>query len=358
MSKGLHSKVDLPVAAGAGSRIDRDHVELAASRSPLADLVERRLEACGIRDDRPVLVAVSGGIDSTALLAIAAALARRRRPRRMRPVVGHVDHALRSGSAADAEAVGTLASALDVPFRSTRLVWSEPGSGGVSSAAARDARWEALCRLAVDVGAESILAGHHADDQAETVLLRLARGTGLDGLSGIPEQRSLGAGCRVVRPLLAARRDAITALVEATGLPVRHDPTNDRRDRAREMIRHDVLPRLESIHPGAAGRIAAVATEVRDMASIPPLGAPPWRRDIFPDLDPGRIGTLVRDAAIELQPVAASTPRSVWDDVVRMLLDGDPAPRRIRIAAGFDLVSARGMVAFERHDGAPDAAVE
>jgi len=162
----------------------------------------------------------------------------------------------------------------------------------------------------------------------------------------------------VVRPLLAARRDAIVALVEATGLPVRHDPTNDRRDRAREMIRHDVLPRLESIHPGAAGRIAAVATEVRDMASIPPLGAPPWRRDIFPDLDPGRIGTLVRDAAIELQPVAASTPRSVWDDVVRMLLDGDPAPRRIRIAAGFDLVSARGMVAFERHDGAPDAAVE
>ena len=310
MSRGLKSKrepeVD-PIVDREG--VDRERVELAASRSPLAGLVERRLEACDIRDDRPVLVAVSGGIDSTALLAIVAALARRREPRRLRPVVGHVDHALRSDSAADARAVEMLANALEIPFKSTRLDWSSSKDGGVSSSAARDARWSALNRLAIDAGATVVLAGHHADDQAETVLLRLARGTGLDGLAGIPEQRSLGSGCRVVRPLLAARRDAIAMLVETAGLPVRHDPTNDRRDRAREMIRHEVLPRLESIHPGAAGRIAAVAAEAQMMSPQPGLGPPPWRREIFKALEPGRIGTLVRDAAIELEPAAASTPR-------------------------------------------------
>ncbi len=359
MSRGLKSKrepeVD-PIVAREG--VDRERVELAASRSPLAGLVERRLEACDIRDDRPVLVAVSGGIDSTALLAIVAALARRREPRRLRPVVGHVDHALRSDSAADARAVETLANALEIPFKSTRLDWSSSNDGGVSSSAARDARWSALTRLAIDAGAAVVLAGHHADDQAETVLLRLARGTGLDGLAGIPEQRSLGSGCRVVRPLLAARRDAIAMLVETAGLPVRHDPTNDRRDRAREMIRHEVLPRLESIHPGAAGRIAAVAAEAQVMSPQPGLGPPPWRREIFEALEPGRIGTLVRDAAIGLEPAAASTTRAVWDGVVRMLLDGDPSPRRIRIAPGFDCTLRSGMTAFEHHDPASESVVE
>lgn len=338
----------------AGSRIDRARVELAASRSPLAELVERRLEACGIRDDRPVLVAVSGGLDSTGLLAIAATLARRRRPRRMRPVVGHVDHALRSDSAEDASAVETLAKDLDVPFSSTRLDWTATGATGVSSAAARDARWAALSRLAIEVGATSILAAHHADDQAETVLLRLARGTGLGGLSGIPEQRTLDSGCRVVRPLLGARREAIATLVEVAGLPIRHDPTNDRRDHAREMIRHEVLPRLESIHPGAAARIAAVSTEARDLETPSVLGTPPWRREAFRAVAPNAVGTLVRNAAIELEPVAGSTPRSVWDDVVRMLLDDDPAPRRIRIAEGLEIVSARNIVAFERGGAAAD----
>ncbi|MAB72597.1 MAG: tRNA lysidine(34) synthetase TilS [Planctomycetaceae bacterium] len=358
MSERLHPQVGSKFDPGVDPKIDRERVELVASRSPLAELVERRLEACGIRDDRPVLVAVSGGVDSTALLAIAAAIARRRRPRRMRPVVGHVDHALRSESSEDAIAVGDLAAALDLPFRSTRLDWSGAGVSAVSSSAARDARWLALVGLAIDAGAEAVLAAHHADDQAETVLLRLARGTGLDGLSGIPEQRTLGSGCRVVRPLLTARRDAIASLVETAGLPVRHDPTNDRRDRAREMIRHDVLPRLESIHPGAGGRIAAVATEARGVASIPGLGPPPWRREIFEAFAPSGVGALIRAAAIGLEPAAASTPRATWDGVVRMLLDDDPAPRRIRIAAGFDFTLGRGMATFEHRDAAPNATVE
>ena len=354
MSKAVDPRTD----SGTGAKIDRGHVELVASRSSLAELVERRLEACEIRDDRPVLVAVSGGVDSTALLALVAAIARRRHPRRLRPVVGHVDHALRPESSEDAIAVGDLAAALDLPFRSTRLDWSGSDAADVSSSAARDARWAALTRLAVDAGAEVVLAAHHADDQAETVLLRLARGTGLDGLSGIPEQRGLGSGRRVVRPLLTARREAILSLVETAGLPVRHDPTNDRRDRARESVRHDVLPRLESIHPGAAGRIAAVATEARAAASVPGLGPPPWRREIFDAFDSTGVGTWIRAAAIGLEPAAASTPRATWDGIVRLLLDDDPAPKRIRIAAGFDFTLRRGLATFEHHDAAPNSTVE
>lgn len=354
MSEGAHPGV----APSVDSKIDRERVELVASRSPLAGVCERRLEACGIRDDRPVLLAVSGGVDSTAMLAIVAALSRRRHPRRLRPVVGHVDHALRSDSAADAVAVERLATGLDVPFVSTRLDWSESASEGVSSSAARDARWAALLRLAINAGATSILAAHHADDQAETVLLRLARGTGLDGLSGIPEQRMLGSGIRVVRPLLAARRGEIAALVETAGLPIRHDPTNDRRDRAREMIRHEVLPRLESIHAGAAGRIAAVATEAQGVASRPGLGPPPWRREIFGAFDPSGVNALIRTAAIRLEPAAASTSRTVWDGIVRVLLDDDPSPRRIHIAAGLDFVMGRGMVSLEPRDATRVSVVE
>ena len=325
--------------------IDRERVELAASRSSLTGLVDRRLEACGIRDGRAVLLAVSGGVDSTALLAIATAIHRRRRPVRIRPVVAHVDHGIRPDSTDDAIAVRALAEALDLPFRSTRLDWT--GTAAVSSSAARDARWNALVRLAAEADAATILAAHHADDQAETILLRLARGTGLDGLAGIPEQRELAPGCRVIRPLLAARRDSIATLVEAAGLPVRHDPTNDRRDRAREMIRHEILPRLESIHPGASGRIAAVATEVAGISSGPGLGPPPWRRAWFRTLDPNGIATLVREVAIRTDADAASTPRSVWDSAVRLLLDEDPSPRTLRITERLDLVLERGDVTLE-----------
>ncbi|MFB0987573.1 MAG: tRNA lysidine(34) synthetase TilS, partial [Phycisphaerales bacterium] len=223
---------------------------MAASRSPLADVLNRRLDYYGIRDSHPVLIAVSGGIDSTALLAVAAAITRRRSPIRIRPIVAHVDHALRAESADDAAAVADLADLLDLPFVQARIDWSmvDGVNSLPSSADARDQRWNALGSLAETAGADTVLAGHHGDDQAETVLLRLARGAGVDGISGIPEQRRLNENCQVIRPFLSCRRSAMAALIAETGIKIRHDPTNDRRDRAREMIRHEVLPRLESIH--------------------------------------------------------------------------------------------------------------
>jgi tRNA(Ile)-lysidine synthase len=325
---------------------DRSRIELAASRSPLADLLDRRLEHHGIRDAHPVLVAVSGGIDSTALLAVAAAISRRREPVRIRPIVAHIDHALRKESAADAAAVAKLASLLDLPCMQTRIDWSavNGASSPPSSADARDERWKALASMAEAAGATTVLAGHHGDDQAETVLLRLARGSGLDGLSGIPEQRMLNEVCQVIRPFLTSRRTAIAALVTETGIEIRHDPTNDRRDRAREMVRHEVLPRLESIHPGAAGRIAALAAESNDLAEIGGLMPPPWERAVFRFFDEPMVMTLLRGAVGRIDPMVAEVVRSQWRTAARMIVDLDPSPRRLRLTAGTELCVGKEAV--------------
>lgn len=339
---------------------DRSRIELAASRSPLADVLNRRLDYYGLRDSHPVLVAVSGGIDSTALLAVAAAITRRRSPIRICPIVAHVDHALRAESAADAAAVADLADRLDLPFVQVRIDWSmaEGASSPPSSADARDQRWNALGSLAETAGADTVLAGHHGDDQAETVLLRLARGAGVDGISGIPEQRRLNENCQVIRPFLSCRRSAMAALIAETGIKIRHDPTNDRRDRAREMIRHEVLPRLESIHPGAAGRIAAMAAELKDRAESGGLMPPPWDRAIFRSFDEPMVMTLLRAAVGRTDPMVADVARSQWRTAARMIVDLDPSPRRLRLTAETELCVGKGTADLKVGLAGTEATVE
>ncbi|MDG2021690.1 MAG: tRNA lysidine(34) synthetase TilS [Phycisphaerales bacterium] len=329
-----------------------------ASRSPLAELLDRRLEHHGLQDACPVLVAVSGGVDSTALLAVAAAISRRRVPGRIRPIVAHVDHALRAESADDATAVARLAEVLELPFMQVRIDWSavEVAGDSPSSADARDARWAALESMAETAGATVVLAGHHGDDQAETVLLRLARGVGLDGLSGIPEHRTLGDACRVIRPFLTSRRAELAALVAEAGIGFRHDPTNDRRDRAREMIRHEVLPRLESIHPGAAGRIAALAAESTDRPEVGGLLPPPWDRAIFRSFDESMVMTLLRTAVSRVDPSVAEVARSQWRTAARMIIDLNPAPRRLRLTERTELTVGKGLADLEIEAAVPEIA--
>ncbi len=335
--------------------LDRSRIELVASRSSLAELLDRRLEHHGLHDACPVLVAVSGGVDSTALLAVAAAISRRRDPARIRPIVAHVDHALRPESADDATAVARLAEVLELPFMQVRIDWSAIESAGdsPSSADARDARWDALASMAETAGARVVLAGHHGDDQAETVLLRLARGVGLDGLSGIPEQRMLGDACQVIRPFLTSRRAELAALVEEAGIGFRHDPTNDRRDRAREMIRHEILPRLESIHPGAAGRIAALAAESNERPEAGGILPPPWDRGIFRSFDESMVMTLLRTAVSRVDPAVAEVARSQWRTAARMIIDPDPAPRRLRLTDRTELKVNKGLVDLEVDSAVP-----
>ncbi len=172
----------------------------------------------------PVLVAVSGGSDSVALLLAA----RHALGRRLRVV--HVDHGLRSASAADGCWVAQLAASLGVPVR---IESAAPGShgGGRTETAARRRRLPALARAARDEGARWILLAHHADDDLETLLLQLRRGHRGDRiLAGIPPVRALDADVSVVRPFLLGDappdRRALQAFRRAAGIGHRDDPSN------------------------------------------------------------------------------------------------------------------------------------
>jgi tRNA(Ile)-lysidine synthase len=213
-----------------------------------------------------VLVACSGGADSTALAAAAAV---RAPDLFVRVVLGHVDHALRAGSADDAERVAKLGALLEVPVRAVRLgpLTEEIHALGLE-AAAREARYDALAKLAREAGCDRIATAHTRRDQAETVLLRLARGAGPAALAGIRRERALASGLRLVRPLLDVPREATEALCNMLGLPFSHDPHNADPQRARARLRA-VWPallealgaRLEQALAGSA-RIAADENEM------------------------------------------------------------------------------------------------
>ena len=196
-----------------------------------------------------VVVALSGGIDSVVLLHLL----------RFTPGLGcdvraaHFDHRMRAESAADAAWVRGLARAWEVA-----LAEGSAAERLAGESAARRARYSFLESAADAAGATHIATAHHADDQAETVLFRMMRGTGLRGLGGIPPSRG-----RVVRPLLPFGRAEILAYARACGINHREDPTNALPGFVRNRIRATLLPALEAIRPGAGARLAALADEAR-----------------------------------------------------------------------------------------------
>ena len=196
-----------------------------------------------------VLCAVSGGADSVCLLDLV------RRLGDVTVLCAHFDHGIRGAeSARDAAFVEALCKEWGVPFFPGRGdVPAYAAANGLSiETAAREVRYAFLERTAKEQGADVIATAHNLNDNAETILFRMARGTGLRGLTGIPARRG-----RIVRPLLP-RRD-IEEYLTARGIPHVEDSTNAETDAARNRIRLDVLPRLESIHPGAAAGIARMS---------------------------------------------------------------------------------------------------
>lgn len=171
---------------------------------------------------RRVLLAVSGGPDSTALLLLAQ---RWRKARKTGPelIAATVDHRLRKESKAEAEAVARLARRIGVAH--DILVWSgkKPESG--LQEAAREARYTLLVRLARKREADAIVTAHTLDDQAETLLMRLAHGSGLAGLGGI-RTRSERDGIALLRPLLGVPKARLVATLQKAGIPYVEDPTN------------------------------------------------------------------------------------------------------------------------------------
>lgn len=207
-----------------------------------------------------VLVAASGGPDSTALLALLVELA---------PALGieviaaHLNHQLRGAEAqADAQFVAELCTRFGV--RLVSAVTPEFTTRGNLEARARQDRYEFLRRAAAEEGAAAIATGHTLDDQAETVLLRLLRGAGSRGLAGILPV----AGGLIVRPLLDCSRQLVHGYLAERGLGFCSDSSNDDRSFTRNRIRHDLLPVIEQINPAYRQTLARTAKIARAESAL------------------------------------------------------------------------------------------
>jgi tRNA(Ile)-lysidine synthase len=212
-------------------------------------------------------VAFSGGVDSTALLLRAVAQAG---PQALLAL--HVHHGLQPAADGFARHCAEVCAGLGVRLQVLPLALTvRPGDS--VEAVARTARYTALAQAAREAGAQAVLLGHHADDQAETLLLALSRGAGLPGLAAMPAAFDRH-GMRFERPLLAAPRETLVAEVRAAGLTWVDDPSNTDLQRTRNRIRHQVLPILEAAFPqfrdtfARSARHAAQAQTLLDQLAL------------------------------------------------------------------------------------------
>jgi tRNA(Ile)-lysidine synthase len=246
-----------------------------------------------------VLVACSGGADS---LALAAALAFEAPKTGLRAGGVVVDHGLQPGSAEVAATVVATMSSLGLdPALKVAVVVPGPGDpGGYQGpeAAARSARYAALDEAAESCGATAVMLGHTLDDQAETVLLGLARGSGARSLAGMP-----GRFGRYLRPLLGLRRAQTRAACSALGIEPWEDPQNCDPAFTRSRVRHELLPALEAtLGPGVAEALARTARLLRaDADALDQLAAVVAAR-LSSDTEPGNSGWPVAELAA--QPAA------------------------------------------------------
>ena len=224
-------------------------------RASLATIARRALDELPLRSTT-VLVATSGGPDSLALLDVLVRLA----PERDLEIFAHgVDHGLRPEAGAELDLAAALASRLGVPFART-IVQVRPG--GNLQARARAARWQALSGAARRHAAV-VATAHHAEDRAETVLLRLFRGSGLRGLAVLPPRATApdAPDVTIVRPIVRARRHDVIAHVERQRIVYAKDPSNEDARYLRTRVRRNLMPLLAVIDPHIVEHLGAIADE-------------------------------------------------------------------------------------------------
>lgn len=307
--------------------------------------------------DVTVLVAVSGGADSVALLRALAAV-RPGGPGRL--IAAHVNHQLRgTESDADEAFVRDLCHRLGLPCEVERLTLAadrQRAAAGLEERARR-ARYAALTQLAHRLGARYVATGHTADDQAETILHRLLRGTGLAGLAGMARARPLSPATSLVRPLLGVRRAAVLEYLQTLGQPYRHDSSNADLQFTRNRLRHQLLPELAAaVNPGvveALLRLGGLAGEVQEV-----IGGL-----VGPLLAACRMDSTAEGVSLTLAPLA-SQPRYLvretlmsawrqqgwplqamgfaqWDQLADMALGGRAEPEK-RVFPGGVVAERRG----------------
>ena len=299
-------------------------------RDNLARGVDAGARRLAIPDDAALVLAVSGGPDSMALLHGAARLVESD-ARRWQLTVAHLDHGLRHDSADDARFVAEAAEALSLRYECLRtdVAALARGEGRSIEDAGREARYRFLEGVAPE--GSMIATAHTADDAAETVLLNLLRGSGLAGARGIPARRG-----RIVRPLLAERRATLRGLLDAAGIGYRLDPSNEDPAFLRNRVRNEVLPLLESIRPGAAERIGQFSRLAADDEAL------------LDDLARAELVRRTTEEGIDWRepPVAALGRR-----VLRIAI-GEPAPSAERVEALLEAAAGeRGGVTIELGGG-------
>lgn len=281
-----------------------------------------------------VLVSCSGGPDSVCLLY---ALWHLRRLFKIRVAVFHFDHRLRPDSAKDAAYVRKLAERLKLPFH-LRAAEDAPREGRSVEAWARVARGNAANDVRREIGGKVTAEGHTLDDQAETVLLNLIRGTGLDGIVGIDPRQ--GGRTRRVQPLIDVERVEVEAFCRALHLRPRRDPMNEDRRYLRSAVRHEVLPMLEEMTGrGVTRSIARSADLLRgDRDELNAIAATASREAVDGDR-----GVDVRFDAAKLRALPAPVASRVIRLAVYDTLSGDwAAPwSKEAIETVLDLVRGR-----------------
>lgn len=258
----------------------------------------------------PVVVGVSGGADSSALLDVMAALPPATRPR---IVAAHFDHAMRGPSAAarDARAVRDLCKRIGVRLvKGTAETAGSHAPTGSPEAVARQRRYAFLAAVAAAEGAVVVAVGHHRDDRVETVLLRLLRGSGARGLAGMrPNRRLVGPGGFVgvlVRPLWWVGRAQIQKYLGERGLPWAEDETNRDLSRPRNLLRHVVLPVLDAgLGPGFRTALLRSADNLAEEDAA--LRA--WADRVA--------ATCLRSGGIDVDPAWKAVPQPVQQRVVQ-----------------------------------------
>ncbi len=279
---------DICVAPRPGGSLDPKRYDLAVNTSPgkvayhplMRRLTHGLRQRCGVREGDTLLVAVSGGADSVALLRGLRLLAPRRRWR-LTLHVGHVQHHLRPPEEAETDAafVEALAGELSLPFHRRDITVP----AGNVEAQARRLRYAALTGMARDAGASFIATAHHADDHLETILMRLLRGTTARGLRGIAWRRAVKAespasapaerghasdtaavNLALIRPMLAATHAEAIDFLRVLNQAWREDATNADASRTRARLRHAVLPVLHELRPSVARKVLELSDSLRE----------------------------------------------------------------------------------------------
>lgn len=330
---------------------------LPASVSPVS-AAEFSSRISAFSPSKNIAVAFSGGPDSLALLILAARWAKRRKGITLHAFT--VDHGLRKEAAAEARYAGSLAQVLGVPHRILRWKGEKPASG--IQAAAREARYRLLLEACRKAGVGDLLVAHHLEDQAETFLLRLARGSGVDGLTAMKPVRLLSEGephVRLLRPLLDLPRERLHATVARSGLVPVSDPSNENerfdRVKARKIAEHLAPLGLDAARLARmAGHMArarealegAVADLLAAHATLSPYGHMEMDADAFTGAR-AEIGLRALATAIRIAGGADYAPRlNALEAVHAALLAGELGGGRT--LAGVKIAAKGGRILFTR----------